>query len=311
MNTRLLAYGLVTLFISGCGGGSNDSAQTEIETSPPAVTTPEPTVYTGIFLDSAVENLNYSTESSSGSTNELGEFSYQLDEKITFSIGNIEFPQVDVAAIITPLTLFDTQDVNDTSVVNMLRLLQSLDLDGDASNGIEISDAAHELASSLEVDFSEAEFDEQVAMLIEMSGALNQQLISADDAVYHFQQTLQNQDIASCDKTHSKVDQSGFFSTIAHNVTGKATIIDDCTIEITQFDYDGGGPDVYFYAARDHQYASADAFAISQKINGQPYENSIFILKLPSNKSLDDLTGLSVWWCVDFNANFGQLEFSL
>ena len=311
MAIRNLISVFIVIGLSGCGGGSGNSEDAVIPDNdlPPVLATPEPTVYTGVFLDSAVNNLSYSTASGSGKTNEQGEFTYQLNETITFSIGNITFPEVDAANVVTPLTLFDTQDVNELKVVNSLRLIQSLDIDGDASNGIDIPNAAHEIASDLTVDFSSDNFDIQVAELVEQSGALNQQLISAEDAVYHFQQTLSNQEIGNCEKTHEKIGQSGFFNTLAHNVAGKATIIDDCTIQITQFDYDGGGPDVYFYAAKNHEYASDEAFAISQMINGQSYENAEFILTLPTNKSLDDLTGLSVW-CVDFDANFGQMEFS-
>ena len=304
MFNRISLITLTTLLLSACGGGGSNS------TVEPAVEIPpEPTVYTGIFLDSAVENLNFKTASGSGSTNEKGEFSYQLNETVIFSIGDIEFPQTEVETIITPLNIFSTQDINEIGVVNMLRLLQSLDIDGDANNGIEISSAAHDLAKGLNIDFNDSEFDSKVANLVEMSGALNQQLISAEEAVYHFQQTLSSQNISSCEKTHSKVGYNGFFTTFFHNVAGKATIIDDCTIKITQFSYDGQGPEVYFYAAINHDYAGVDAFPVSQKINGQPYSSAEFLLKLPSNKSLDDLTGLSVW-CVDFNADFGNVEFT-
>ncbi|MBL4942551.1 MAG: DM13 domain-containing protein [Colwellia sp.] len=304
MFNRFFATYITVLLLSACGGGSSDS-----KVIPPVELPPEPTIYTGIFLDSAVENLSFTTVSGSGFTNDKGEFSYQLNESVIFSIGALEFPQVAADVFITPLSIFATQDINEIAVVNMLRLLQSLDIDGNANNGIQISSAAHDLAKELMVNFTDIDFDSKVANLVEMSGALNQQLISAADAVYHFQQTLNELNISSCEKTHSKVGYNGFFTTLAHNVSGKATIIDDCTIRITQFSYDGGGPDVYFYAAKNHEYSSADAFSISQKINGQSYTDAEFILKLPTNKTLDDLTGLSVW-CVDFNVDFGNMEFT-
>jgi hypothetical protein len=309
MKTQYFTITLATLLLLGCGGGGGgETASNEVAT-PPVVTTPAPEVYTGIFVDSAVENLSYSTDSGSGRTNDKGEFSYQLNETIVFSIGGITFPAVEAQALMTPLTVFNTQDMNEDAVVNMLRLLQSLDVDGDASNGIEISNTFHEVAEALSIDFSNIDFDEQLADFIAVSGSINQQLISASEAIEHFQTTLNNQELGSCDKTHPKVGYSGFFSTLAHNVAGKATIIDDCTIQITQFDYDGGGPAVAFYAARDHEYSSASAFPISQYINGQVYDNASILLTLPTNKSLDDLTGISVW-CADFNADFGNMTFS-
>ncbi len=303
MFNRCCVMMLSVFLLSACGGGDTPMVITPVD-NPPA-----PTIYMGVFLDSPVENLNFTTASGSGSTNNKGEFSYQLNENITFSIGAIDFPQVAAGIIITPLNIIDTQDINEVAVVNMLRFLQSLDIDGNADNGIQISNAAHDLAKELRLDFTDSDFDAKVANLVEMSGALNKQLITAEEAVYHFQQTLNDQNISSCEKTHSKVGHNGSFSTFAHNVSGKATIIDDCTIQITQFSYDGGGPEVYFYAAKNHMYSGGDAFSISQKINGRIYSDAVFLLRLPTNKTLDDLTGLSVW-CADFNADFGNMEFT-
>jgi len=295
--------------VISCGGGGSS---TDTSIVPDVIQPPASTVYSGVFLDSAVEGLSFLTDTEQGLTSDTGEFKYQGNENITFSIGDINFPSVAGAAYLTPLDLFNTQDFNTLSVVNMLRLLQSLDVDGDASNGISISTTAHELAKGLNVDFSADDFDIKVASLVEMSGAVNQQLITAEMAVYHFQQTLtdlNNQNIGNCEQTHSKVGYTGYFSTLAHDVSGKATILDDCTIKITEFYYDGGGPEVNFYAAVDHEYGSDNAFSISQIINGTVYNDAEFTLRIPDNKSLDDLTGLSVW-CVDFSANFGELEFT-
>lgn len=301
---------ITAISLTACGGGSG-SEPNNVTPTPTPIVIPA-TIYTGIFIDSAVENLQFKTANESGYTNAKGEFSYQLNEKVTFSIGDIEFPEILANTTLTPLELFNTNDINSTSVVNMLRLLQSLDDDGDPDNGIKIPSKAHELAKNLTVDFSSAGFDQQVADLVLMSGAVNSTLISAEQATYHFQLTLNgtnNGDQTSCAKTHSKVGYSGNFQTFFHNVSGTATIIDDCTIEITNFSYDGGGPQVYVYAGSNHDYLSNSAFAISQNISGIVYENDTLTLRIPVNKTLDDLTGLSVW-CSDFNADFGHMTFT-
>jgi len=307
MLMKLLTSGVITLIITACGGGS-DTAEVNNSVIPPVSA---PTSYTGIFFDAAVEGLHYVTASQNGKTNANGEFTYQLDEDITFSIGDIILPSTKAASYITPLEIFATNQINQLEVVNLLRLLQSLDVDGDTSNNIQISATSHQLATGLSVDFSANDFEQQVANLVANSGALNQQLISADMAIYHFQQTLDSitQGATTCGKTHEKVGHSGNFETFAHNVSGKATIIDDCTIEISQFSYDGGGPDVYLYGAKEHNYSSVEAFAIGPKLNGQIYNDAKFFIKLPDGKTLDDLTGLSVW-CVDFEADFGHMEFT-
>ncbi len=308
MKINYLIISALSLLTIACGGGGGGGSSTPV-TPPPSTT---PTTFTGMFLDSAVQGLNYATVSGSGMTNVDGEFSYQAGESVTFSIGDISFASVPVKNVITPLDIIGTSDINDTAVVNILRLIQTLDFDGDPDNGIQLNASAHSAAQGLTVDFTAADFDDQVMDLVFDNGGFHQMLISAEMAVYHFQQTLaelNDQGMSNCDKTHPMVGYYGYFETFAHNVTGRAEIVDDCTIKVTEFSYDGGGPDVYFYAAIDHQYAEAEAFPISQAINGMFFDNNEMILRLPNGKTFDDLNGISVW-CVDFSANFGQVTFT-
>jgi len=309
MSIHRFFYIILVCSISGCGGGGGGSTTTNIET--PVVVEP-PSTFTGIFLDSAVEGLQYKTSTNEGMTNSDGEFMYQADESITFSIGGITFPAITAKSVITPLDVLTTQDINDINVINMLRLLQSLDFDGDANNGIQISQAAHDVSEGVSLDFSSTEFDSAVEVLLANYGGFYQQLVSSEMAVYHFEQTLaelNNQEIVNCDSTHSSVGNYGYFDTLAHGVSGRAEIIDNCTIKVTEFYYDGRGPQVNFYVAQNHDYASEDAFAISREINGPSYENAEFTLRLPNGKTLDDFNTLSVW-CVEFSASFGELVFT-
>ena len=308
MAYKLLISSALVLCLTACG---SDSSTSEAPITPePAL--PEVSTYTGQFFDSAVAGLNYKTASQSGQTNQLGEFQFQDKESIIFSIGGIALPSTVASVYLTPLDIYQTRDTNQIEVINLLRLLQSLDADGDASNGIEIEESVHQSAANLTIDFSASDFEQQVADLVSKSGAVNQELISATMAIDHFKLTLNEigqSNLSSCTKEHEKIGHTGFFSTFAHNVSGKATVIDDCTIEISQFSYDGGGPDVYFYGAIDHEYTSVDAFPMGQKLDGKTYDNARIFIKLPQNKSLDNLNGLSVW-CTEFQANFGQVEFT-
>ena len=307
---------ILSCLLFSCGGGSGgESVDTSSVTSPAAPSNPAPAApqqFVGAFIDAPVEGLQYKTETLSGITNSKGEFTYLANEKVTFSIGAITFPEVDAASVITPLVLFDTDNINNSLVVNTLRLLQSLDLDGMPSNGIEIPELVHELAKTITFDLASINFEQQIESLLNLASALNLTLVSPEQAIHHFQQTLEVLNASTtgtCTKTHNKIGWNGNFSTLAHNVSGKATIIDDCTIQITEFYYDGGGPEVYIYAAQDHNYSGESAFAISQRINSSVYENSSLRLTLPQGKTLDDFSGLSVW-CVDFAANFGQMTFT-
>jgi hypothetical protein len=139
---------LISVTITGCGGGSGSDKG-------PA---PEETL-TGRFLDSAVEGLSYLTETMSGSTNENGEFKYLAGETVVFGLGDLEFPAVTAAHILTPLELAGVTDINNIGVVNMARLLQSLDQDCDPSNGITISGQALLAATGMSIDFEDTNFD--------------------------------------------------------------------------------------------------------------------------------------------------------
>ena len=300
---KLLPTSTISLFvlaIVACGGGSSSN---------PELPSKIPVVLTGIFIDSAVEGLNYQTASQSGSTNDNGEFSYQSGESVIFSIGDIEFPAVDAKDELSPLDVFQTSSFENIGVVNMARLLQTLDDDGAAENGIVISSNVHSVATGLVVDFTSTDFDSMVATLVANGGGPLVELISEEQAINHLQSTINNMQGVGCGDDHSKVGFSGEFSTLAHSVSGVATIIDNCTIQITEFNYDGGGPQVYFYAANNFMFDGDSAFAISGTINGQNYSNRTLTYNLPDNKTLDDFDTLSVW-CSDFNANFGELMFT-
>jgi hypothetical protein len=167
------------LLLNGCGGGSGGSSDEE--------------VLTGRFLDSACAGLTYYTESRSGVTNANGEFTYLAGETVVFGLGDLEFPAVTAAHILTPLELAGVEDINHTGVVNMARLLQSLDQDCDPDNGITIGGEALLAATGMEIDFEDPDFDSQVANLVANAGQQNSActtLIDADQAIAHLQNTL-------------------------------------------------------------------------------------------------------------------------
>lgn len=313
---RIILFIMGTVLISACGGGGGSntampSTPSTTETSPPEPAAETETTYTGVFIDSPVQGLNYRTASQSGVTNAAGEYIYQLNEKVIFSIGGIDFPEVDVAAEITPLTVFDTDDFDHVGVVNMVRLLQTLDLDGIPENGIELAENIHMLASTLDVDFTDSTFDTTVAQFVIDNNAININLVSAEQAIQHLKDTLMfvEPSPSSCGADHPKVGYSGSFNTLFHDVSGDAVVIDNCTISVTNFNYDATAPAVFFYA--DNGQTSIASFTIGEELrnNRVSYVNDTIILKLPNNKTLDDLSTMSVW-CVDFSIDFGNLQFT-
>lgn len=174
--------------LTACGGSSGGDSSNNDNAAGSA------DLNTGVFLDSPVGNIAYSTESQSNQrTNADGEFKYLEGETITFYIGDLALPPIPVGALVTPLDMTNG-GVNDPVVINVARLLQSLDSDGDPSNGITLIEAAHENAAGLEVDFASDSFDADVANLVANgTEGVTTTLISAGDAIDHLTDTISRQ----------------------------------------------------------------------------------------------------------------------
>ena len=143
-----------------------------------------------MFLDSAVSSVDYVTASQSGTTNDLGQYSYVESETVTFSIGGITLGSTLAGAVVTPVTLVDgATDSTHPQVVNIVRLLMSLDDDGNPDNGIRINDATRVAAADKSIDFGSADFDALAQTLIDTlnPGVTLVAVIPAQD---HFNATL-------------------------------------------------------------------------------------------------------------------------
>jgi mono/diheme cytochrome c family protein len=113
----------------------------------------------------------------------------------------------------------------------------------------------------------------------------------------------------SCDKTHRKVGWTAELEEKFHNVGGTAEIIDDCTVAIRNFTYDGRGIVVEIYGAPTHgEYAKGYSMT-DNLVRSRAYKGETLVMTLPDGKTLDDLDGVSVW-CVDVGADFGSGEFT-
>jgi hypothetical protein len=291
--------------LSGCGGSSFEPTD---PISAPPISPATPTVLQGTFVDSAVSGLAYATATQSGKTNAQGQFLYAEGEEVVFSIGDIKFPTVVGQEMISPLDVFSVTLTDDVRVSNMARLLQTLDEDGIPGNGISITDEAHNQATGVTVDFGADDFEQQVVDVVANAGAVYTTLISSQSAIEHLNLTLGNMvNLRSCAADSTKIGFTGTFSTLAHNVSGTATVMDNCTIKINMFNFDGAAPNVKFYAGVNSNFSDSEAFGISERIDGRSYSNETIILTLPEGKFVDDIDSLSVW-CVEFQANFGDLR---
>lgn len=278
---------------------------------------------TGRFVDSAVIGLDYTTATQSGETGAEGTFNYLAGEEVTFSIGDIVLPSTDAANLLTPLSLFATDDITDIRVMNLSRLLQTLDTDGDPTNGITISESAEASAQGLTLDFASTSFEDDVVNLVANSGSSNTSLVNGIEALDHLQETLFVEGIderpappaavaeeaapvnSNNTATNPLVGRSAEFSNFAHDISGTLTVLDDRTLEISNFNYDGGGVTVFFYTGLDGDFRNGRE--IGPQLNGRPYNDETIILTLPDDITLDDFNGISVW-CVPFFADFGNAQ---
>lgn len=140
----------IGLLLSACGGGSDDTG-----TTPPPPTPPVVGSATGVLTDAAVQGVAYSASPSgaTGTTDALGQFRYNPGDSVNFSLGGLTLASnVPAAALVTPVELAGGST---DKLRNLLVLLQSLDQDGNAGNGITIS-ATTAAAVTAGVDLAQA-----------------------------------------------------------------------------------------------------------------------------------------------------------
>jgi hypothetical protein len=82
----------------------------------------------GRLIDAPVQGVRYISGSIAGITGDLGEFQYEAGGTIRFYIGDIPLGEaVKGKTVITPLDLIPNGTIDTPAVINIARLLQSLD----------------------------------------------------------------------------------------------------------------------------------------------------------------------------------------
>jgi hypothetical protein len=192
-------FALVPIFLAltACGGSSGSKSQSTSTSSPASSTSSivsstssSVTVLSGRLIDSDVANVSYSTATQSGTTDSTGLFHYLAGETIIFSIGQLSFPAIQAAALLSPLELAGTDDFNDPKVINIARLLQTIDSDDDPSNGISVSDAAIAAMQTLDFSLPVDSFASQPGIDTLLAAINKIQLVAPDSAIAHLRETL-------------------------------------------------------------------------------------------------------------------------
>ena len=167
-----MAAGVV---VTACGGGGGGGGFALPPTTGGGGTAPPPAAksVTGVFLDAAVEGLDYEAGTAAkAQTNAKGEFVCNEGEIVRFSVGALVLGSTPCGATATPLTLANLQataeGVKADKVLNRLLALQSFDEDGDLSNGIRLAAAlkAALAAGALDFDAQAEAFNTQLGALL-------------------------------------------------------------------------------------------------------------------------------------------------
>ncbi len=156
---------------------------------------------TGVFIDSAVAGISYQTTPGnfSGVTSATGQYQYAEGDTVVFSLGELTFPAVTAKGMLTPVDIAEAAHAGDTTAaettkINILRLLQSLDKDGDPSNGIQITETvSDQFKVSGLPSVTSANFESEVVSFLPIGVTL----VSETEALAHFAGSLQSQLLGS------------------------------------------------------------------------------------------------------------------
>jgi len=157
-------------------------------------------VLTGQLIDSAVQGVKYETNSGvNGYTDEKGTFTYnEKDKTISFTVGSLTIAKdftlskLNSDGNILPADIVgvDRTNISVENIIKLLRVLQSLDDDNNASNGIFIDDNTK---GYLGEDISI--IDANISTLRTMIEKAQKILISQRKAKEHYKKTLRSMNI--------------------------------------------------------------------------------------------------------------------
>jgi len=209
-----LALGAI-LMLSGCGDSS---------TAP----TTAPATGTAYYIDSAVSGVNYTCGSQEGITGANGEFTFEEGASCTFYLGDIELRSVDASLLV------DGGEVQETDL-EIARILQSLDTDGNPDNGITIDAQivqAMEDAGITELPDTQAEMDELMAVVETAGGTV----VSEADAAEHL---LTNLILGKTLYQHCADGQTDWVATLTFGADGNIVMVDGDVTETASYRIEG------------------------------------------------------------------------
>lgn len=179
-------------------------------------------VMTGVFIGSDVNNVRFETATQAGYTNDAGEFQYESGQTVSFYVGDVMLGTAQASSYVTPQDFLADVDANiavsDQVVENVLRFLQTLDVDGDGSNGIYIAEDTHaEAVNSLfTFDQTRESFEAAINPILGLALSItNSVLVGVQQTVDYFADSVYSQQPApeinsnEDDSLESELDEAG------------------------------------------------------------------------------------------------------
>ena len=183
--TNIISAIAASLLLAACGGTG--------ATSTDDTSTSSNKVLKGYYVDSAVEGVKFhcttpAGETQSGITDEKGTFTFKENQTCTFKIGDVVLREVNALSLEHNVTVFEDN-------TRVAQFLQTLDSDGNASNGIEILPEAHEVLKErnmTEVPQNDAELEDvKDDLKVKSPERYHGDIVSEQDAREHLGETRQ------------------------------------------------------------------------------------------------------------------------
>ncbi len=168
---------LVSAFVIGCGGGGGSTPTTTTNSA------------TGYYIDSPVEGIDYTCGNYEGVTGKDGSFKFEKGKNCTFKIKDLTIKTIDGAQLNN-----DGEKIIET-VPKIAALLQTLDIDGDPSNGITLNDEikniliSDKLISKID-EIDDNKLEEIAEKLAQKTKDYKKHTIKIEDAKKHLQETV-------------------------------------------------------------------------------------------------------------------------
>lgn len=112
-----------------------------------------------------------------------------------------------------------------------------------------------------------------------------------------------------CQKSHTLVGKTFELISRSHEVAGTVRVLDDCTLLISNFNFDGKGRLVEVFAGQDGDFSQGSSISRDLYRPTQAYESAELLIRLPQGQTFDDFNSLSIW-CTEVGVSFGDVVFT-